>query len=348
MREPRREERVGQAVFTLQNAADIPPEPINWIWHGMLARGTVHVLAGRGGMGKTTLMLKVAATITSGNDFPDCQISTDAENVIYISAEDRASNTLVPRFLASGGEQERFYVMEQKLSTDGQYLSILDHYAWLTDVVQEKSAALLILDPVTAFCGTTLDNNSPTHVRSVLARLQQVADSTHVAVMCLNHLTKRRDGAHVDQVLGSGAWSHAPRIVWGVIANDGKYLGLLKSNISGLEHVYPFSLSPIAVEGVEAYCARIGGRVKGAHLSNYVDVDDPQRGQKIVDAREFLRDRLRHGSAPKQKLIQELEALGVSESTIQRAARELGIISDREKTTHGPALWSLPDAVDER
>ena len=151
----------------------------------------------------------------------------------------------------------------------------------------------------------------------------------------------------MDQILGSGAWTHAPRIVWGVLDSDRKYLGLLKTNIGEPDHVYPFDLFPSQVGEVEAYHAQIECKVEGASLSNYADVDDPQRGKKGFVAHEFLRTRLKHGPVPKQELTRELKKLGISDSTVQRAAHELGITWEREKTTHGPVFWALPDAEGE-
>ena len=70
----------------------------------MLARGKFHVLAGPGGIGKTTLMLAISATISRGDCFPDCVTPTDVGSILYISGEDDAGDTLKPRFMASGGE----------------------------------------------------------------------------------------------------------------------------------------------------------------------------------------------------------------------------------------------------
>ncbi len=330
--------------FQLINAGEIDTRPIEWIWPGMLARGKLHTLAGRGGMGKTTVMLKVAAIISRGGYFPDCSVGCEEGSVLYISGEDGAGDTIVPRFVASGGEPERLNLIRSLITADGQFLSIADHHLFLEQRTRSSGAVLVVFDPVTEFCGGNMDNNSATHVRSVLGRLQEIATATGTAVMCLTHLTKRRDGEKVDQVLGSGAWTHAPRIVWGVAEDEsGKYLGLMKSNISVLDHVYPYSLFAQAVDGVEAFSASIGKRVPGEYLSNYTEIDSTNKGRKSVDAGEYLRNRLSKGPVEKQTLIKELETQGISASTTNRAAEQIGVLSDRAAKPHGPAIWRLPE-----
>ena len=330
--------------FSVVNASTVPTKPIDWLWPGMLALGKLHTFAGRGGMGKTTVMLKIAAIISRGGYFPDCSVSCQEGGVLYISGEDGAGDTIVPRFAASGGEPERLNLMESLITKDGQFLSIAEHYLSLEETIRSSGAVLVVFDPVTEFCGGNMDNNSATHVRSVLGRLQEIATKTQTAVMCLTHLTKRRDGEKVDQVLGSGAWTHAPRIVWGVAEDEsGKYLGLMKSNISVLDHVYPYSLSAQAVDGVEAFSASIGKRVPGEYLSNYTEIELTNKGRKSVDAGEYLRNRLSDGPVEKQTLIKELEMRGISASTTNRAADQIGVLSDRVAKPHGPAIWRLPE-----
>lgn len=51
--------------------SDLTPEPIVWLWQYWLAMGKFHILAGQPGVGKTTIALAVAATITIGGEWPD-------------------------------------------------------------------------------------------------------------------------------------------------------------------------------------------------------------------------------------------------------------------------------------
>jgi hypothetical protein len=103
---------------------------------------------------------------------------------------------------------------------------------------------LFIIDPVTAFCGDQFDNNSVISVRSLAAKLKAFAEDTGLAVIGLTHLTKDEQKDSVSRILGSGAWVHASRIVWGAVLVDGKYyFGKWKANIANCQPVYPYNMT---------------------------------------------------------------------------------------------------------
>src|SRR5271166_4513277 len=81
--------------------SDVKPEAIDWLWPDWLARGKLHIIAGRPGTLKTTAALSLAAAITSGGQWPDGEPAT-AGVVIIWSGEDAINDTLLPRFIAAG------------------------------------------------------------------------------------------------------------------------------------------------------------------------------------------------------------------------------------------------------
>ena len=331
-------------LLGITTATEVTMKKIDWIWEGMLAKGKVHMLSGNGGRGKTTLMLAIAALITRGGKFPNATTSTQPAPVIYISGEDSINDTLLPRFVAGDGDRRLFHVTERPLSKSGEYLAIHEHAAELELLVNRYQPVLLIIDPVTAFCGRGTDNNNATDIRIIMARLQELASATGTAVMALNHMTKPRgdgrDGTMVGRVLGSGAWVHASRLVWGVIEEEsgGRLVGLLKSNLGPLEHVYPYTLCQTLVEEIPAQRATIGARANGECLSNYVDFEVTSHGAKTTDAEVKIRELLADGPRSKQEII--TECVGIGERTLERVAKELGVHSTREGV-HGKAMWEL-------
>ena len=88
-------------TMSLLPASGIKPEPISWLWRDWLARGKMHIIAGQPGTGKTTLAMKMAATVSAGNHWPEGTKATKG-NVIIWSGEDDPADTLVPRLEASG------------------------------------------------------------------------------------------------------------------------------------------------------------------------------------------------------------------------------------------------------
>ncbi|HGE2296536.1 TPA: AAA family ATPase, partial [Pseudomonas aeruginosa] len=93
------------------SAASIKPVAIRWLWPGWIAQGKLHILAGAGGTGKTTLLLGLIATITSAGRWPDGERCKEAGNAIIWSSEDDPADTIVPRLAAAGADLRRVHII---------------------------------------------------------------------------------------------------------------------------------------------------------------------------------------------------------------------------------------------
>src|SRR5262249_42750622 len=55
----------------LTRLAMVKPEPVRWLWPGRIPLGMVTVLDGDPGLGKSTMLLDLAARLTRGDRMPD-------------------------------------------------------------------------------------------------------------------------------------------------------------------------------------------------------------------------------------------------------------------------------------
>ena len=92
----------------LVSGAALKPEDVSWLWLAWLAFAKVHLVAGSPGTGKTTIALWIAAVITNGGRWPDGG-SAERGDVLIWSGEDGIADTLLPRFLAAGGDPKRLH-----------------------------------------------------------------------------------------------------------------------------------------------------------------------------------------------------------------------------------------------
>ena len=77
--------------------ADLQPQPVEWLWQHRLAAGTLAMLSGEPGSGKTWVALAIAAALTCGRD-PFTGEKLKPATVLYSPAEHAASQVIQPRF----------------------------------------------------------------------------------------------------------------------------------------------------------------------------------------------------------------------------------------------------------
>src|SRR5829696_653706 len=102
-----------------QRAADVAPEPIQWLWPGRVAIGKQTIIAGEAGLGKSQIVSATAAAITTGGDWPCGEGRAPLGNVIILSAEDGVADTIVPRLIAAGADLERVFLVTAVRTIDG-------------------------------------------------------------------------------------------------------------------------------------------------------------------------------------------------------------------------------------
>ncbi len=342
---------------------EIQPDNVQWLWLHRIPRGKVSLFAGAPGVGKSTLTMKVAATVSNGYPWPDDITGPEAGTVILLNAEDGVSTNIKPRYMASGGKLGSLAIVESviRYSEDGKKLekdifNLEQDILLLQQIVEQinnsdrPNVRLIIVDPLNAFWGGRIDSFKDQDVRRALSPLKDFAEKNDIAVLCVTHF--RKSGANtsnhndvLDKFSGSVGITGAARICWAIVKetaeNDegniedtGRVLMLrAKGNDSKDPGGIAYTIENHTLVG---HTDKHGEPIKTSRLiwSNepvHITADQamtPQRGDKerpkLKEAIEFLKTQLLEGPKSPKDLKKAAEACFTgSWETIRKAKKEM-------------------------
>ena len=330
--------RRNEPNLKLINMEQIEIEKIGWLLYPFIPFGKVTIVQGDPGEGKTTMVLQIIAKLTkgeavlpSGSDEPALEAKTvDLEpvNVIYQTAEDGLGDTIKPRLLSAGADCSRVMVIDD----NDQALTMMD--ARLEEAIIQTKARLVVLDPIQGFLGTDVDMHRANEIRPLMKRVAVLAEKYHCAIILIGHMNKNSNGKSSYRGLGSIDFQAAARsvLIVGRIKNE--------PEIRVVCHVK----SSLAPEG-KSIAFRLDKDTGFEWIGEYdISADDllsgDNRGQKIHEAKEFLKEILVSGSVAQTKVAEEAESRGIKKKTLWNAKKELEIESVK---IGNQWFWMLPE-----
>ncbi|MNF50632.1 hypothetical protein D3C76_851330 [compost metagenome] len=335
------------------SAASIKPVAIRWLWPGWLAKGKLHILAGAGGTGKTTLLLGLIATITTGGLWPDGSRCTEPGNALIWSSEDDPADTLVPRLAAAGADLTRVHIIQGRINAQGD----ADPFDPANDIALLRATAheiggvsLLMLDPIVS--AVKGDMHKANDVRRALQGVVDFAEQNLCAVVGISHFAKGGAGSSpADRVIGSQAFSALARTV--LVAakqedSDQRVLARAKSNIGTDEGGVSYTIEPCDIGGgIEATRVLWGGVIEGSarEILGDVEATDEERLDDSDDPAEALRRILSAGPLTGKDAKQLMTGNGYTQKQIRNARERLSIVTARSGFGSDTVVsWSLPQA----
>ncbi len=217
----------------LRAASTFTPRPVHWCWENRVPRGELSLLAGREGIGKSTVAYTLVAQLSRGTLPGDCYGTPRA--VFVAATEDSWEHTIVPRLMAAGADLDRVFCVDVTTSEDVDTgLSLPRDLPGLERAMTEQGATLLLLDPLMSRLSESLDTHKDADVRLGLEPVVRIAQRTGAAVLGIIHVNKSGGTDPLNTVMGSRAFSAVARAVLFVMVDPDdeavRLLGVPKSN----------------------------------------------------------------------------------------------------------------------
>ena len=295
---------------------EVEATTIDWLWYPYIPFGKITVIQGDPGDGKTTVVLAIAAALTTGAALPESKTAAEPMSVIFQTAEDGLGDTVKPRLVQSGADCERVIVIDES----EKELSLSD--VRIEQAIELTGAKLFILDPLQAYIGADVDMHRANEIRPVLKRISSVAEKTGCAVVVIGHLNK---GANKSQYRGLGSIDiqAAARSVLTVGRVKGKpYTRAIvqgKNNLAPEGAAIGFELDPATgFRWIGTLPITIDELLSGVM---------PERDTTYDRAVDFLKAELADGEKPAAFLFEKAASKEIQERTLRSAKQALAIPS---------------------
>ena len=340
-------------ILICRCASEIEPEHVEWLWPGRIAVGKQTCIAGDPGTGKSQLSVAIAAVISRGGEWPCGEGRAPLGNVIIFSAEDGASDTIIPRLIAAGADRNRIHIVDAVGTEVGRRrgFNLQADLKLLEEKIAEiGDVRLIVIDPISSYMGKT-DSHKNADVRAVLEPIAEMAERTRVAICSVTHFSKPNGGTAtkaLHKVIGSIAFVAAARATFAVLEDpnnkDRRLFLHAKNNLSEPPQGLAFRLEQVIVgEGL------VTSRVDWEPEPITTTADEAlavDRGTSLAltEAECFLKALLAEGPVPSKQVDEEAQEAGIARATLRRAKASLGIKSDKDGMKGG---WfcALPNAL---
>lgn len=307
---------MSKATYICMN--DVQEESIDWLWYPYIAFGKLTIIQGDPGEGKTTLILNIAAKLSKGEFLEENENINEPINVIYQTAEDGLADTIKPRLVKAGADCKRIFVIDESeklLSMDDERLE---------EAINTHRARLLVLDPLQAYLGGSVDMHRANEVREMTRKIKAVAERTKCAIVLIGHMNKAFTAKATYRGLGSIDLFAAVRSVLlvGKIHDEENLRGMVQIKCNnapmGKSKAFKITGDGFAWEG-------------NFNITAEEIISDIRKESKMERAKRLLREWAKDDVLISSNDAEEVaKSHGLSKKTLENAQREIKVKAKRK------------------
>jgi hypothetical protein len=341
---------VGELEPIIVNGEDIQPEEVRWIWPGRVPRRKLVVYEGDPGLGKSLAALDLAARLSSGRAMPDetpNPFGGQPAATVVLSAEDDPADTILPRFVAAGGNPRYLRLLKGIKAPDGERLPNLADVAAIRRALIRTHARLLVVDPLSAYVPPQSDAWKDDAIRRLLVPITDLVAELDVGLLTIRHLTKdnRRPAIYRGQASIGIAGAARAVFVFGKDPGDRtgerRCVATVKFNIAKEPPTLAYRI--ISEFGAKAHIRWDKGSVPLTADELLVPRsarEDEEGSSRIDEAATFLATMIDNGPIETSELFRQARQNGIKRDTLYRAKAKLGVRHRRDGSGEkGNQFW---------
>jgi hypothetical protein len=324
----------------------VPPRDVEWLWPGWIPLGKLTLMDGDPDLGKSTLLLDLAARLSRGDAMPDCSGGLRA-HVTLLTGEDSLHDTVRPRLEAARAEVTRIHALKAIRAGDGSRPPVIPgDLPAIEQALRQTDSRLMLVDPFMAFLDRSVDAASDQAVRRCLYRVAELAERTRCAVVLLRHLNKSSGTRALYRGGGSigiiGAARSGLLVARDPTQPSDRVLAVTKTNLAQAPASLRFRLQVVGHKVCRVdWC---GNCPLGADELLGIQ-DSPRDRSAIAEASAFLQEFLKAGPQAAHECLAAAKRQQISQRTLKRAKEQLGVVSTALRFPDGSIFgftWQLP------
>lgn len=339
----------------LTPASKIASAAATWAWEfagaGRIQLGTMTLMGGRPGAGKSTAARWFAAGYSTGR-IPGCFFGRPV-NVVYLATEESTRYVIRPSLDAAGADTNRIFLPSMIGEEGPTRIISASHETQLAKSFRENEIRIVIVDPIMSTIPETADTHRNNETRLYLepwARLAEVIDGIVIGIV---HLNKSANADLVAAINGSSAFGEIARSVFGFVkSRDGTRIMSQVKNSTGREDLsvtYEIGESTVPTDSgqiAKVATFEITGLSDLTAADSLIADADPSitLGGKSNAAECWLADYISlHGPwvRAKDAVAEAKKEEDISRPTLYRAAKRLKVIQEL-RDMPAKSYWRLP------
>lgn len=176
--------------------ADIAPEKVQWFWYPYIPRGKLTIVEGDPGLGKSWFTLALASHLSLRKRLPNQEKKIGGKSLL-MSAEDGLADTIRNRLDSFKANVTKIFAWNGIITLDDEGLAEVEE-----EVIKYRPK-LLIIDPLVAYMGGSIDLHKANETRVFTSALSSLAERYGIAIVAIRHLRKGNAEKSIYRGIGS-------------------------------------------------------------------------------------------------------------------------------------------------